>query len=98
MGSNPASPANRVVTHPNVINRQELPLPTVPVNNEITMSKIGTYVKESYKELTTKVTWPTWDKLQSSAILVMVVTLILAIMIWLVDFIIRTVMTGIYQL
>ncbi|MBR5735537.1 MAG: preprotein translocase subunit SecE, partial [Bacteroidales bacterium] len=28
------------------------------------MSKFGTYVKESYKELTTKVTWPTWDKLQ----------------------------------
>ena len=62
------------------------------------MSKIGTYVKESYKELTTKVTWPTWDKLQSSAILVMVATLILAIVIWLIDFVIRTIMSGIYSL
>ena len=62
------------------------------------MSKIGTYVKESYKELTTKVTWPTWDKLQSSAILVMVVTLILAVIVWLIDFVIRGIMTGIYQL
>ena len=62
------------------------------------MAKIATYVKESWKELTTKVTWPTWDKLQSSAILVMVTTLILAVIIWLIDLIIRGVMTGIYQL
>ncbi|MBQ6958405.1 MAG: preprotein translocase subunit SecE [Bacteroidales bacterium] len=62
------------------------------------MAKIATYVKESWKELTTKVTWPTWDKLQSSAILVMVTTLILAVIIWLIDLVIRTVMMGIYQL
>ncbi|MCF0172305.1 MAG: preprotein translocase subunit SecE [Bacteroidales bacterium] len=63
------------------------------------MSKIGTYVKESYKELTTKVAWPTWDKLQSSAILVMVATLICAIAIWLIDFVFRAIMTGfIYQI
>ena len=69
-----------------------------PVNNKITMAKIGTYVKESWKELTTKVTWPTWDKLQNSAILVMVTTLILAVIIWLIDLVIRTAMMGIYQL
>ena len=62
------------------------------------MAKIATYVKESWKELTTKVTWPTWDKLQRSAILVMVTTLILAVIIWLIDLVIRTVMMGIYQL
>ncbi|MBQ0024821.1 MAG: preprotein translocase subunit SecE [Bacteroidales bacterium] len=62
------------------------------------MSKIGTYVKESFKELTTKVTWPTWDKLSSSAILVMIVTLILAVIIWIIDLIVRTGMTWIYQL
>ena len=62
------------------------------------MAKIATYVKESWKELTTKVTWPTWDKLQNSAILVMVTTLILALIIWLIDLIIRSVMMGIYQL
>lgn len=62
------------------------------------MSKIGTYVKESYKELTTKVTWPTWDKLSSSSILVMVASLILAVIIWIIDLIIRWIMTGIYQL
>jgi preprotein translocase subunit SecE len=62
------------------------------------MSKIGTYVKESYKELTTKVTWPTWDKLQSSAIVVMVASLLCAVVIWAVDFVFNAVMTGIYQL
>ncbi len=62
------------------------------------MAKIGTYVQEPWKELTTKVTRPTWDKLQSSAILVMVTTLILALIIWLIDLIIRSVMMGIYQL
>ena len=62
------------------------------------MAKIATYVKESWKELTTKVTWPTWDKLQSSAILVMVTTLILAVIIWLIDLVLRNIMMGIYQL
>ena len=62
------------------------------------MSKIGTYVKESYKELTTKVTWPTWDKLQSSALLVMIATVILAAIIWLIDSVIRTIMTGVYSI
>ena len=69
-----------------------------PVKKKITMAKIGTYVKESWKELTTKVTWPTWEKLQSSAILVMVTTLILAVIIWLIDLVIRTIMMGIYSL
>lgn len=62
------------------------------------MSKIGTYVKESYKELTTKVSWPSWAELQNSAVLVMVVTLILTIIIWLMDLVIRNVMTSIYSL
>ena len=82
-----------------VINRQRANASKLPaVNKKITMSKIGTYVRESYKELTTKVTWPTWDKLQSSAILVMVVTIILAAVIWAIDFVIKTLMTGLYQL
>ncbi len=62
------------------------------------MSKLGTYVKESYKELTTKVAWPNWSKLQHSAILVMISTLILSVVIWLIDFVIKTIMTGLYQL
>ncbi len=82
-----------------VINRLKAKASILPaVNNKITMSKFGTYVRESYKELTTKVTWPTWSSLQSSAILVMVATIILAAVIWAIDFVIKTVMTGLYQL
>ena len=62
------------------------------------MAKIGTYVKESWKELTTKVTWPTWDKLQSSAILVMVTTAILALALWVIDLAFQHLMTAIYTL
>ena len=49
-------------------------------------------------ELTKKVTWPTWDKLQSSALLVMVATLIFAVVIFAMDFAFRHMMTFIYTM
>lgn len=39
---------------------------------------LKTYIKDSYNELLTKVSWPTWKDLQSSSIVVMVATLIIA--------------------
>jgi preprotein translocase subunit SecE len=36
-------------------------------------------------ELTQKVTWPTWEELQSSAIVVLVASLLIALMIFLID-------------
>ena len=39
------------------------------------MRKFINYLKESFTELTQKVTWPTWEKLQSSALLVLVTTI-----------------------
>lgn len=48
--------------------------------------------------MTKKVTWPTWDKLQSSAIVVMVASVIIALMIFAMDFVIETVMKFIYTL
>lgn len=63
------------------------------------MSKIGTYIKESYKELTTKVAWPSWKKLQSSAILVMVASVICAIAVWALDLLFQAItVNGIYTL
>lgn len=49
-------------------------------------------------ELTKKVTWPTWEKLQSSALLVMLVTVIVAVALWIVDFAFQHLMTAIYTL
>ena len=62
------------------------------------MRKFINYLKESYVELTKKTTWPTWDKLQSSALLVMVTTAILSLVLWVVDLAFQSVMTAIYTL
>ena len=51
------------------------------------MSKFGDYCKESYDELVHKVSWPTWKELQSSVVVVTVAAVILAIVIFLMDYI-----------
>lgn len=56
------------------------------------------YIKESFGELTHKVTWPTWSSLQSSAILVMIASVILALIILAMDFSFETIMTTIYNM
>ena len=67
-----------------------------PLN--VKMSKFINYLKESYAEMTKKVTWPTWDKLQNSAILVMVASVIFALVIFAMDKVIEVVMKFIYTL
>ena len=62
------------------------------------MKKIINYFKESYYELTKKVSWPTWDKLQSSAILVMVASVIFAIVILAMDTVFQYLMKAIYTI
>ena len=49
------------------------------------MAKVAEYIKESYIELTEKVTWPTWRELQNSAVLVLVAAFIIAIIILAMD-------------
>jgi preprotein translocase subunit SecE len=51
------------------------------------MSKFGDYVKSSYDELVHKVSWPTFKELQNSAVVVAVAALILAVIIFLMDYI-----------
>ena len=62
------------------------------------MSKFINYLKESATELTKKVSWPTWPKLQSSALLVLVATVILAIVVFAMDFIFQHIMEFVYAL
>lgn len=62
------------------------------------MKKFINYCKESFVELTKKTTWSNWEKLQSSAILVLVTTVILAALLWVVDFAFQHLMTAIYTL
>ena len=67
-----------------------------PLN--VKMSKFINYLKESYAEMTKKVAWPTWDKLQNSAIIVMVASVIFALVIFAMDKVIEVAMKLIYTL
>ena len=49
------------------------------------MAKVVQFIKESYDEMTQKVTWPTWGELQNSAVLVLVASLIIALIIFAMD-------------
>jgi len=49
------------------------------------MANVSEYIKESYTELIEKVTWPTWRELQSSAVLVIVTTVIISMVVFGMD-------------
>ena len=51
------------------------------------MAALVEFVKESYVELTTKVTWPSWKELQNSSILVLVTTVIISLLIFAMDYV-----------
>ena len=49
--------------------------------------RIGTYIKDAFDELLDKVTWPTWEELQNSAVVVAIASLIISLIIFFMDFI-----------
>ncbi|WP_342645744.1 preprotein translocase subunit SecE [Mucilaginibacter sp. CSA2-8R] len=61
------------------------------------MSAVTEYIKESYIELTEKVTWPTWRELQSSAVLVLVAAIMIALVIFGMDQVIGYVLRQFYS-
>jgi preprotein translocase subunit SecE len=65
------------------------------VQNYLKM-KIINYIKESYNELIHKVSWPTSSEVFNSAVVVMIASLILALIVFLMDFSFEKVMTFIY--
>jgi preprotein translocase subunit SecE len=50
------------------------------------MNKISNYFRDSYKELTEKVTWPNWAQLQQSTMIVLAATLVITAIVSLMDF------------
>ncbi|TDH27817.1 preprotein translocase subunit SecE [Segetibacter sp. 3557_3] len=62
------------------------------------MNKISNYFRESYHELTEKVTWPTWMQLQQSTVIVLVATLIITALVWIMDFASQSLLKLIYSL
>ncbi|WP_158995424.1 preprotein translocase subunit SecE [Mucilaginibacter sp. L196] len=61
------------------------------------MANVGEYIKESYIEMTEKVTWPTWRELQSSAVLVLVATVIIALVVFGMDQLIGWLLRSFYS-
>ena len=61
------------------------------------MNKLRTYFQESYHELVHKVSWPTWQELQSSTMIVLVATLLITAFVSLVDFAAGGAMKFIYK-
>ena len=61
------------------------------------MADVAEYIKESYIELTQKVTWPTWRELQNSAVLVLVAAFIIALIILAMDQAIHFLLTQFYN-
>lgn len=62
------------------------------------MNKVSNYVRDSYKELLEKVSWPNWQQLQQSTMIVLVATLIITAMVWVMDFIAAGGLNFIYKL
>jgi len=60
------------------------------------MEKVQLYIKESYNELTNKVTWPTWSSLLSSTRLVIVASIIFALILFVMDLISKQSLNLIY--
>ncbi|PKQ60681.1 preprotein translocase subunit SecE [Labilibaculum filiforme] len=60
--------------------------------------KLKIYFEEVYKELVQKVSWPSWSELQSSAIVVMVASAIIATAIFAMDFGFTKLMEIIYSM
>ncbi|HLO37639.1 MAG TPA: preprotein translocase subunit SecE [Lacibacter sp.] len=49
------------------------------------MNKVSAYFRDSYRELLEKVTWPTWQQLQQSTMIVLIATIIITAIVWLMD-------------
>ena len=62
------------------------------------MSKFGNYIQEAYDELVHKVTWPSWDELQQTTIIVLISLIIITVVIFGMDFAGENVLTLIYKM
>ena len=59
--------------------------------------KIVDYFKNSYNELVKKVSWPTRKELSSSAVIVLFASIIIALVVFAVDFVFEHVIRFVYN-
>ena len=56
-----------------------------PVQNKINMSKVINYISNSFTELNTNVTWPSWAEVQKLAIIIAIFSITFSLATWGVD-------------
>ncbi|MGZ3837145.1 MAG: preprotein translocase subunit SecE [Flavisolibacter sp.] len=62
------------------------------------MNKVSNYFRDSYKELTEKVTWPDWTQLQQSTMIVLAATLLITAIVGVMDFVAAGGLNFIYKM
>lgn len=62
------------------------------------MNKLRSYFRESYHELVHKVSWPTWQELQSSTMVVLIATVVITLVVWGMDALSNLVLTQYYKM
>lgn len=62
------------------------------------MSKFGNYIQEAYDELLHKVTWPSWEELQQTTIIVLVALGLVTGVVFGLDIASEAVLTFIYKI
>ena len=61
------------------------------------MKKLVNYIKEAYIELRDKVTWPSWADLQSSSVVVLIASIIIALILLGMDMVSKNMMEFYYD-
>ena len=61
------------------------------------MNKISVYFRESYRELTEKVSWPTWSQLQQSTMIVLGATIVITALVLAMDFAAGNLLRFVYE-
>ena len=64
--------------------------------NIIEMKKVIAYIKVSYDELVHKVSWPTYSELANSAVVVLYASLLIAVVVFAMDFCFQHLMEFVY--
>ena len=62
------------------------------------MSKVGSYIQEAYDELLHKVTWPTWEELQQTTVIVMIALALVTAVVFGMDLVAENGMRFIYKI
>ena len=62
------------------------------------MSKVGSYIQEAYDELLHKVTWPTWEELQQTTIIVLIALGLVTAVVFGMDLVSKNVLEFVYKI